>query len=156
MKAIKLLVALFFLAVAWAAFASYFSVHCPKCGKPFVAEPVSIVTTNETVLNGRLTRNRLVMQCPYCKTRFKARAEHLEREELAIELPEMPAKIEQPPIPLLLPSVRETNLVVLTAPLGFCFRTVRGVELDLNILLALFQTNRANLTLTILEPCPSK
>lgn len=136
--------------------AALYSSHCPRCGKAFAAEPLSIVSTNEPVLNGNLTRHRMKLKCPYCGLEFKARSENLEREELAIELPALPARIEQPPIPPLIPSVVGTNLVVLSAPPNYQLRTIHGPELGLHEFLSLYQTNRQNLTLVILEPCPVK
>jgi endogenous inhibitor of DNA gyrase (YacG/DUF329 family) len=141
------------LAIGIAALAAHFSVKCPRCGKAAIMEPVSSTETNTPTLGGSIKRQTLMMKCPYCGLEFKAHAEKMTYDVQAIEL-QMPEKLTPPPIPLTIPDVSYTNIVVVVAPETYRLRVLHATNMDLQALVDMYSTNRTGMSVLLMERKP--
>lgn len=143
-----------FLVVAAYAQASYFNVKCPKCGLTSAIKPKSILwETNGPILGGTITRKRMLFECPNCLTEFKGHAEKIEQDVTALEL-KLPEKGLPPPIPMTIPEVGYTNMVLALAPETYRLRLLHATNLDLQAIIDMYSTNRSGMSVMLLERKP--
>lgn len=141
------------LAFAVSCFAAHFSVRCPKCGQSSIIEPMSIVETNMPILGGTIKKQTLEMVCPNCHNEFRAHAEKITQDVMALEV-RMPEKMLPPPIPLTVREVPWTNVIMTIAPEGYRLRLIHGTNLDLQQIVDIYSTNRTQMSVLIMERKP--
>lgn len=143
----------FIVATAYAQ-VSYFNVKCPKCGLTSAIKPKSILSeTNGPILGGTITRKRMLFECPNCLTEFKGHAEKIEPDVTALEL-KLPEKGLPPPIPMTIPEVGYTNMILALAPETYRLRLLHATNLDLQAIIDMYSTNRSGMSVMLLERKP--